>query len=48
MLTPQIIHFGRELMINGAELVRLWDQMCLTPWIRSAWRPLTDSAGTAA
>lgn len=37
----------REL-INGTELVRLWDQMYLPPWVRSAWRPLIDSAGTAA
>jgi len=37
----------REL-INGAELVRLWDQMYLPPWVRSAWRPLIDSAHTAA
>jgi hypothetical protein len=33
----------REL-INGTELVRLWDQMYLPPWVRSAWRPLIDSA----
>jgi hypothetical protein len=32
----------REL-INGTELVRLWDQMYLPPWVRSAWRPLIDS-----
>lgn len=37
----------REL-INGADLVRLWDQMYLPPWVRWAWRPLIDSAGTAA
>jgi hypothetical protein len=37
----------REL-INGAELVRLWDQMYLPQWVRSVWRPLIDSAGTAA
>jgi predicted RNA binding protein YcfA (HicA-like mRNA interferase family) len=29
-------------------LVRLWDRMYLPPWVRSAWRPLIDSAGTAA
>jgi hypothetical protein len=33
----------RELS-NGTELVRLWDQMYLPPWVRSAWRPLIDSA----
>ncbi|HEX5252622.1 MAG TPA: hypothetical protein VFW69_01895 [Mycobacterium sp.] len=38
---------AREL-INGTELVRLWDQMYLPPWVRAAWRPLIDSAGTAA
>lgn len=37
----------REL-INGTELVRLWDHMYLPPWVRSAWRSLIDSAGTAA
>jgi hypothetical protein len=37
----------REL-VNGAELVRLWDRMYLPPWVRSAWRPLIDSALTAA
>ena len=37
----------REL-INGVELVRLWDQMYLPPWVRSAWRPLINSAHTAA
>ena len=26
-------------LINGTELVRLWDQMYLPPWVRSAWRP---------
>jgi hypothetical protein len=33
----------REL-INGAELLRLWDQIYLPSWVRSAWRPLIDSA----
>jgi|SRR5882724_5832304 len=37
----------REL-INGAELVRLWDQMYVPRWVRSAWRPLIESARTAA
>lgn len=37
----------REL-INGTELVRLWDQVYLPPWVRSAWRPLINSADTAA
>jgi hypothetical protein len=35
-------------LINGSELVRLWDQMYLPPWVRTAWQPLIDSARTAA
>jgi hypothetical protein len=35
-------------LINGAELVRLWDQMYLPPWVRAAWQPLIDTARTAA
>jgi hypothetical protein len=34
--------------INGSELVRLWDQMYLPPWVRTAWQPLIDSARTPA
>lgn len=34
--------------INGAELVRLWDQMYVPPWVRSAWQPLIDAARAAA
>jgi hypothetical protein len=37
----------REL-INGAELVRLWNEMYLPPWVRAAWRALIESAGAAA
>jgi hypothetical protein len=37
----------REL-VNGVELVRLWDQMYLPPWARAAWRELIESAGAAA
>jgi hypothetical protein len=37
----------REL-INGTELVRLWHQMYLPPWVQAAWCPLIDSADTAA
>jgi hypothetical protein len=37
----------REL-VNGAELVRLWDQMYVPRWVRSAWRPLIESARAAA
>lgn len=35
-------------LVNGAELVRLWDEMYLPPWVRAAWRSLIDSARTAA
>ncbi len=37
----------REL-INGAELVRLWDVMYLPPHVRQAWQPLVDAARPAA
>jgi hypothetical protein len=37
----------REL-VNGVELVRLWDEMYLPPWVRAAWRALIESAGAAA
>jgi len=37
----------REL-VNGAELRRLWDQMYLPPWVRTAWQPLIDTANSAA
>jgi hypothetical protein len=37
----------REL-VNGVELVRLWDEMYLPPWVRAAWRVLIESAGAAA
>lgn len=30
--------------INGAELVRLWDQLYLPPWLRTAWQPLVRAA----
>lgn len=35
-------------LVNGPELVRLWDEMFLPPWVRAAWRPLIDSARPAA
>ncbi len=37
----------REL-VNGSELVRLWHQMYLPPWVRSAWHPLIHRAQAAA
>jgi hypothetical protein len=35
-------------LVDGAELVRLWDEMYLPPWVREAWRSLIDSARAAA
>ncbi|MCA1675977.1 MAG: hypothetical protein LC799_28650, partial [Actinobacteria bacterium] len=35
-------------LVNGNALVELWDQMYLPPWVHAAWRPLIDSARTAA
>jgi len=37
----------REL-VNGAELLRVWEQMYLPPWVRAAWQPLIDAAHPAA
>ncbi len=37
----------REL-VNGAELVQLWDRIYLPPWVRAAWQPLIDAAAAAA
>lgn len=35
-------------LVNGAELVRLWDSLYLPLWIRTAWSPLIQSAPSAA
>jgi hypothetical protein len=35
-------------LVNGPELVRLWDEMYLPRWVRAAWRTLIDSARPAA
>ena len=35
-------------LINGAELVRIWDRLYLPPWIRKAWEPLIAAAVPAA
>jgi hypothetical protein len=35
-------------LVNGAELVGVWDRMYLPPWVRAAWQPLIDAARTAA
>jgi hypothetical protein len=34
--------------VNGPELVRLWDEMLLPPWVREAWRPLLEPGEVAA
>jgi hypothetical protein len=36
----------REL-VNGNELLRLWDQMYLPLWVRNAWQGLVESARPA-
>lgn len=35
-------------LVNGDELLRLWTQMYLPPWVRTAWQPLIDAAHAAA
>jgi hypothetical protein len=35
-------------LVNGPELVRLWDDMYLPPWVREAWRPLLEPGDVAA
>lgn len=35
-------------LVSGDDLVELWDEMYLPPWVRAAWRPLIDSARAAA
>lgn len=35
-------------MVDGAELVRLWDRLWLPTHLRQAWQPLIDTARTAA
>jgi hypothetical protein len=34
-------------LVNGPELVRLWDRIYLPPWVRAAWQPLIDAAVAA-
>ena len=34
--------------VNGPELVRLWDEMYLPPWVHEAWRPLLEPGDVAA
>jgi hypothetical protein len=35
-------------LINGPELVRLWEDMYLPPWVREAWGPLVEPGDVAA
>jgi hypothetical protein len=35
-------------LVNGAELVRLWDRLFLPGHLRRAWQPLIDAARAAA
>lgn len=35
-------------LVNGAELVRIWDRLYLPPWIRAAWTSLIAAASPAA
>jgi hypothetical protein len=34
--------------VNGPELLRLWEDLCLPPWVREAWRPLLEPGEVAA
>ncbi len=34
--------------VNGPELVRLWDEMYLPPWVSEAWGPLLELGNVAA
>jgi hypothetical protein len=35
-------------LVNGPELVALWDEMYLPPWVREAWGPLFEPGDVAA
>lgn len=35
-------------LVNGSELVRIWDRLYLPSWIRHAWAPLIAEARSAA
>lgn len=35
-------------LVNGAELVRLWERLFLPAHLRRAWQPLIDAARAAA
>lgn len=34
-------------LVDGRELVRLWDGLFLPPWLRAAWAPLVETARAA-
>ncbi len=35
------------VLIDGATLIRIWDDLYLPPYVRSAWEPLVQSARAA-
>ncbi|MGI9003774.1 MAG: hypothetical protein ACR2GH_19350 [Pseudonocardia sp.] len=35
-------------LVDGRELVRVWDRLYLPRWVRDAWAPLIDAARSAA
>jgi hypothetical protein len=35
-------------LVNGPELVWLWEEMYLPPWVREAWGPLVEPGDVAA
>jgi len=47
VLAQGILDDVRDL-VNGLELIRLWDQMYLPRRVRSAWQQLIDSGRAAA
>jgi hypothetical protein len=34
-------------LVNGQELVAVWDDLVLPPWLREAWSPLVQAARAA-
>ena len=35
-------------LVNGQELLRLWESLYLPRWLRTAWQPLIEATRTAA
>lgn len=35
-------------LVNGRQLVDVWDRLFLQPWLRAAWEPLVEAARSAA